>query len=568
MTRPAVSRAMTSRRAWPWSRRGLPGEGGDTLIEVLIAVVIIAIASIALIGGLTTSITSSAEHRSLATLDTVLKNFAEAAKYEIQEQPTPLYSACPTNSNYRIVSAPEPSTGTPGVQVAALAGSAVTVFATDFTAGKPISVVLGSSPVTGVPASGVSPAVVPASGNVAVTFTVPEIPNAGSGLSEPVWVSDGTATESASNLEVEKWVGAPSPSSVTAGQVGVTIPVSGFPSGATLTLSINGIPITPSSGGTADSTGSSLVTFTVPAALTPNPNGYSVIVTGGTQSLSSSENLYVGYTAPPLQSNSTSVANYAVDISSIQYWGGSSGWTTTCSGSPNTQLVTVTATGPNGVSDTLSFVVINPTYSTPTALTSNVAFVASPASPASQGSSATSVTFTATVTGNGVVTPTGFVYWTITPPSGVTPVCAASTLSSSATGTCTVNTGTALGGYTVSAAYSGDANYTASSSGNQSWTLQDKPNVTVTGATSGSGGKILTFTATVAGTVPGDPTPTGTVAWSGVTCSSTMALNAGVATCTINNASTTTNYTATAAYTPNGSSPYYNPSSGSGMHAG
>lgn len=61
-------------------------EAGDTLIEVLLAVVILALSVSALLGALVTSISSSAEHRSLADLDTVLKSNAESVKYEVELQ--------------------------------------------------------------------------------------------------------------------------------------------------------------------------------------------------------------------------------------------------------------------------------------------------------------------------------------------------------------------------------------------------------------------------------------------------------------------------------------------------
>jgi type II secretory pathway pseudopilin PulG len=72
----------------------LNSESGDTLIEVLIAVVIIALAASALLGALLTSITSSESHRSLSVDDTVLKSFAEAAKEQIEFGSSPLYTQC------------------------------------------------------------------------------------------------------------------------------------------------------------------------------------------------------------------------------------------------------------------------------------------------------------------------------------------------------------------------------------------------------------------------------------------------------------------------------------------
>ncbi len=67
---------------------------GDTLIEVLVAVLIIAISVAALLDGLITSTTASATHRSLATIDGLLKSYAETAKYVIQDQANPTFNDC------------------------------------------------------------------------------------------------------------------------------------------------------------------------------------------------------------------------------------------------------------------------------------------------------------------------------------------------------------------------------------------------------------------------------------------------------------------------------------------
>jgi type II secretory pathway pseudopilin PulG len=63
-------------------------EAGDTLIEVLIAIAILGITVTALLGALVTTITSASEHRSLASLDTTLRSYAEQLKYDVQLQGT------------------------------------------------------------------------------------------------------------------------------------------------------------------------------------------------------------------------------------------------------------------------------------------------------------------------------------------------------------------------------------------------------------------------------------------------------------------------------------------------
>jgi type II secretory pathway pseudopilin PulG len=91
------------------------GEAGDTLVEVLIAIAVIGITAAALLGGFSTSIAASADHKTLSSLDTVLKSFIETSTYQIQQQPivpdpsnpqgpplsAPLFDAsCPTPFPY------------------------------------------------------------------------------------------------------------------------------------------------------------------------------------------------------------------------------------------------------------------------------------------------------------------------------------------------------------------------------------------------------------------------------------------------------------------------------------
>ena len=77
-------------------RRTMRSDAGDTLLEVLLALLIVSLGVVALMGGLATSIAGSATHRGLSTLDNVLKSFAESAKYQIQLQgaPNALYAPC------------------------------------------------------------------------------------------------------------------------------------------------------------------------------------------------------------------------------------------------------------------------------------------------------------------------------------------------------------------------------------------------------------------------------------------------------------------------------------------
>ncbi len=87
-------------KATPW--RSAASEAGDTLIEVLIALTVIGLTATALLGAFTTSISASAQHRNLASLDTVLKSFVETATYQLGQQSStdPKFTACATPTTY------------------------------------------------------------------------------------------------------------------------------------------------------------------------------------------------------------------------------------------------------------------------------------------------------------------------------------------------------------------------------------------------------------------------------------------------------------------------------------
>lgn len=61
-------------------------EAGDTLVEVLIAMAILGITVTALLSALLTTITSASEHRSVASIDTVARSYAEQLKYDVELQ--------------------------------------------------------------------------------------------------------------------------------------------------------------------------------------------------------------------------------------------------------------------------------------------------------------------------------------------------------------------------------------------------------------------------------------------------------------------------------------------------
>lgn len=82
-------------------RRRRP-DRGDTLIEVLLALVVIGLSVVALLGGLAASISGSATHKGLSTIDAMLRSYAEDLTDQVELEAAPIYAECPswTASSY------------------------------------------------------------------------------------------------------------------------------------------------------------------------------------------------------------------------------------------------------------------------------------------------------------------------------------------------------------------------------------------------------------------------------------------------------------------------------------
>lgn len=147
---------------------GNGGDRGDTLIELIIAMVIIALAVVPFVGTLIETLSGSGEHRTLSTLNTALKDFAETAKSQIEfTNVGSQFNNCAGTVNYKLLSAPVPQAAAPG--------AAVTVFGTGFASGLPVSaftVTVGgkAARVTTKRSQGVSGTEM---GNMQLTFFVP-----------------------------------------------------------------------------------------------------------------------------------------------------------------------------------------------------------------------------------------------------------------------------------------------------------------------------------------------------------------------------------------------------------
>src|SRR5664280_2861900 len=100
MRRPSrfyLERAARSRVPERW----YDSEAGDTLVEVLLALVVLGLASVAMLVAFATSISASAEHRSLATFDTELRSASEQIISQIQQQTNPQYESCAPVADYQ-----------------------------------------------------------------------------------------------------------------------------------------------------------------------------------------------------------------------------------------------------------------------------------------------------------------------------------------------------------------------------------------------------------------------------------------------------------------------------------
>jgi len=82
---------------------------GETLVEILVALVIMGITVASILGAFTTAITDSAHHRTLVVLNSMLRNYAEAYTSQIQFQQSPLFTSCA--SSYTISGLTAPPTG-------------------------------------------------------------------------------------------------------------------------------------------------------------------------------------------------------------------------------------------------------------------------------------------------------------------------------------------------------------------------------------------------------------------------------------------------------------------------
>ena len=85
-------------------------ERGDTLIEILLALVVLGLASISLIIAFSTSISASAEHRRLATANIILGSASQQIVAGVSSQLSLFTSCAGSPSNYTAYQAAAPIT--------------------------------------------------------------------------------------------------------------------------------------------------------------------------------------------------------------------------------------------------------------------------------------------------------------------------------------------------------------------------------------------------------------------------------------------------------------------------
>lgn len=96
-SRGAVNSAATPRGG----ERSRYSEAGDTLIEVLLALIVLSLASVAVIAAFSTTISASSEHRSLATFNTMIRSATEQAISQVQGTSAVPFNNCAPLAYYQ-----------------------------------------------------------------------------------------------------------------------------------------------------------------------------------------------------------------------------------------------------------------------------------------------------------------------------------------------------------------------------------------------------------------------------------------------------------------------------------
>lgn len=470
-------------------------DAGDTLIEIIIAVTIIALAAGPLLGALVESIAGSAEHRALATLDTYMRSLAETAKADLELSP-PFGHGSIT------------ATGT-SVSSALFSGAAnFDRYAISGTGIAPTTLLLNEHNSSGT-----------------ATLSTPATK---SEASEPLTIGYGDCSTSYHLLDS---------SAVLSGPIGtgVTLFATGFVPGVAwtaFTIRFGKFVVTPTgtqSEQAVDASGNISLTFEVPTVISTSTyltHPFPISVTsGGVSATSPADELF----RVTDQSNSGPVRHesayraYRVGIAEVQYWTPISGDFVghgTCVGHAaqhsGVEKLTVFGHAP-GVSDALTVVIRNPAYSfVPVPSATMTVTSINAARPSTRTPTTTTLVFVATMTpALSNPTPSGTVIWTVVSPGGTNLSSSCRRSKVSGTGnteiyTCALpnSNSTQFGVYRATATYPKDA-YNATTAGtgtavvyapNGSGTATVFPTSVTASSTGHSSVVSLTFTYTAAAT--------------------------------------------------------------------
>ena len=342
-------------RAPAASGRDRSRDAGDTLVELLVAITIIGIAAAGLLGGLAAAIGGSGSHRSLTSLDTVVRSFAETTSNSLTAQDG--YVQC-ASSYSDITSGPFPSSGP--------ANTAVTVFGSGFGGtGTP------STPTISGGSAVINPTGQVTNGQLTSTFNVPALP------AGPETITVGFGPNNAP--AAAKFVVTPLVQlDHASGPTGTLVHVSttGFgASNSNVTVKFGATAATATTvltNGSTNASGSGTYNFNVPSA-SPGLDSVWVADSAGNQSSTSFTVTTASLVGGPSANAPVTVSplqQFQVGITGVQYWDGSkftsnqAACQTDPARSDDVQELTVAGTAP-GANDQLNFIVANPTHLAP-----------------------------------------------------------------------------------------------------------------------------------------------------------------------------------------------------------
>lgn len=276
-----VARAkMRDRKVPLGDETGRSREAGDTLIEVLLAVVVLSLCGLALITAFGTAISSSATYRKLASVDTVMRSAEESAVAQIQQQAKPLYLPCATasaahyNSEFAglaPVSPSSPGAGNNTDQGVSSQLGAPIGFTAEFTldsAGNDVQFWNSATSQFGACVSPTSPELI----TITVTQIKPFLSDSSSFI-----VDDRGAPSTQGALSA-------SPSAFGAGAASVPVTVTGpglNNNGTNLAVSVGCVGVTVDAGSTTFNAPSSVSFLLTVAKTAPSANNCPVTVTNG-----------------------------------------------------------------------------------------------------------------------------------------------------------------------------------------------------------------------------------------------------------------------------------------------